>query len=266
MKELRIARKMIVTLIKDRLQYRGRLLVDTVSTLSRCGLLLLLYWYVFQLNNGVVNGTTFIYSAWSIFFYFSFLIFRLRNISDGIMYDVKTGNVEVLFNKPVSYLLYRIWWQIGSGLYSFVVISFLGIIVLGLLLGFPSTMQIWLFVPTYLLTLLCGSILTLLIYIIIGLLAFWIEDVNPVIWIVDKAIMILGGSYLSVALFPDIMYKIAVYSPFGASQLMSHTVLTPWQTNWYYLVGVQFVWILLLGVVVYLMFGKAKQNVSVNGG
>lgn len=266
MKEIRLATKILRTLVKDHIQYLDRLIVDTIVILARCGILLILYWYVFGLSNGVINGTTFLFAAWSIFFYFSFSVLRLRDISRAIMQDIQTGNVEVLFSKPISYLSYRMWWQIGSGLYSFVVITILAVIALALIIGFPGTMTIGIFVPTFILTFLCGSILSLFLYSIVGLLSFWIEDINPVFWIVDKAVMILGGSYLPVALFPAFMYKIALYSPFGASLFVTHTVYESWQTNWYQLIGIQLFWIILTGLIVYFMFKKAKQRVSVNGG
>ncbi|NLA08413.1 MAG: hypothetical protein GX873_01840 [Parcubacteria group bacterium] len=266
MKEIRLTTKILKTLVKDRIQYPDRLFVDTIGIIARCGILLILYWYVFKLNNGVINGTTFLFAAWSIFFYFSFSVLRLRDISREIMKDVQTGNVEVLFSKPISYLSYRMWWQVGSGIYSFVVITLLTVVALIFIIGLPPTMTIGIFIPTLILTFLCGAILSLFLYTIVGLLSFWIEDINPVFWIVDKTIMILGGSYLPIAFFPEFMFKIALWSPFGASQFVTHTVYETWQTNWYQLLGIQLFWIVLLGLVVYFMFEKAKQKVSVNGG
>ncbi len=265
-KSFRLPIKILKTLIKDSIQYPTRIVVDTIAILARCGILLILYWYVFKLSNGVINGTTFIFAAWSIFFYFSFMLLRLRDISRLMMQDIQSGNVEVLFSKPISYLSYRMWWQVGSGLYSFVVITILAAIALGLIIGLPYTMVIGIFIPTLLLTFLCGIVLSLFMYAIVGLLSFWIEDINPVFWIVDKIVMILGGSYLPVALFPPLMKKIALYTPFGASQFVTHTVYESWQTNWYQLVGIQLFWIVLLGLVAYFMFLKAREKVSVNGG
>lgn len=266
MKGIRLAFKILRTLVKDHIKYPGRLVVDTIGIIARCGILLILYWHVFKLNAGVINGTTFLFAAWSIFFYFSFSVLRLRDISRMIMQDVQTGNVEVLFSKPITYLSYRMWWQVGSGVYSFLVITVLATVALFFIIGLPPTMTIGFFVPTLLLTFLCGAVLSLFLYSIVGLLAFWIEDINPVFWIVDKAVMILGGSYLPVALFPAFMYKISLYSPFGASLFVTHTVTESWQTNWYQLVGVQLFWIVLLGLVMSLMFNRAKQKISVNGG
>lgn len=266
MKEIRLANKIIRTLVKDRMQYPGRLIADTFALVARCGVLLILYWYVFKLNGGEVNSTPYIIVAWSMFFYFAFSTLRLRDISKAIAQDVQSGNVEVLFNKPVSYLGYRVWWQIGSGLYPFVVATVLGSIALALIVGIPETMTLSIFLPTLLLVFIGASILSLVLYSIVGLLAFWIEEINPVFWMVDKAVMILGGSYLPVALFPSFMYKLAIYSPFGASQFVTHTVYEKWHLEWPQLIGIQVFWIVVLAIIVFVMFKGAKRKISVNGG
>jgi ABC-2 type transport system permease protein len=266
MKEIRLARKILTTLVKDRLQYPGRLIVDTMGLLARCGILLILYWYVYRLRGGTINGTTFLFAAWSIFFYFAFSIMRFRDIAWSIMQDVKSGNVEVLLNKPISYLSYRMWWQVGSGLYSFVVITVLATVALAYAIGLPPTMTTAVFLPTLLLAFLGGALLSLFLYTVVGLLSFWIEDIGPVFWVVDKTVMMLGGSYLPVALFPPIMYKIALYSPFGASQFVTHTVSASWQTNWPQLIGIQLFWVVTFGLLAYFVFEGAKKKVSVNGG
>ena len=253
-------------MIKDRIHYPGRLITDTVALIARCGILLILYWYVFNLNDGVVNGVTFGIVAWSMFLYFAFSTFRLRDISRSIMRDVQSGNIEVFFNRPISYLSYKTWWQIGSGLYSFLLVAIVGSVGLFLIIGIPQTMTIGLFLPTLFLVFLGASILTLLVYALVGVLAFWIEDVNPVFWIVDKAVMILGGSYLPIALFPSLMYKIALYSPFGASQFITHTVNESWKSNWYILIIIQLFWIIVTSIFLYFLYSKAKKKLSVNGG
>ncbi len=266
MKGVRLGAKILRTLIKDRMQYPDRLIADTFAIVARCGILLLLYWYVFNLNGGTVNGIPYAIAAWSMFLYFAFSTLRLRDLSSEIMRDVQSGNVEVLLSKPVSYIAYRMWWQIGAGLYPFIVISITASIALAFIIGIPETMSIGLFVPTLIVTMLAAALLSLIIYTIVGLLAFWIEEIKPVFWMVDKAVMIMGGSYLPVALFPPLLYKLAVYSPFGASQFMTHTVYASWQTQWPTLIGFQLAWIVILGLVMIVMFTRARHKVSVNGG
>ncbi len=263
---MKLARKILSILIRDRIQYPGRLILDTVIIVARCGVLLIIYWYVFNLNGGAVNGTEYIFVAWSIFFYFAFSTLRLRDISRLIMQDVQSGNVEVLFSKPVSYLSYRFWWQIGSGLYSFLVATVVGTLILSLAVGFPATMKLVIFIPTLAMTFLGAMLLSLILYTIVGLMAFWIEDINPLFWIIDKSVMILGGSYLPIALFPPIMYKLSLYSPFGASQFITHTVYGSWSGNWYRLLSIQWFWIAVLLSGMIFIFSRAKEKVSINGG
>ena len=182
------------------------------------------------------------------------------------MRDVQTGNIEILLSKPISYLYYRALWQIGLVTYSFIIITTIVSMILFFLIGIPSTMTTPYFFPILLLTFILSAILSFLIYITIGLLSFWVEDVNPILWIVDKAIMILGGSYLPIAFFPKIMAQIATYSPFGASQFITRTASIEWQSNWYKLIGIQCFWIILFGILVYFIFKKAIKKVSINGG
>ncbi|MCU0667308.1 MAG: hypothetical protein MUF85_01685 [Patescibacteria group bacterium] len=266
MKTIRLGNKIVRTLVRDRIYYPDRLIVDTFGIIARCGVLLLLYWYVFEINNGSINNTTFNIAAWSMFLYFSFSVFRLRDISRAIMQDVQSGSVEVLFSKPVSYLTYRMWWQVGAGLYPFLIISLFGSIIMALIVGIPDTMLISIYIPTLIAVIIFGSFLSLFLYAFVGLISFWVEDINPIFWIVDKAVMILGGSYLPVALFPDLMYKVAVLSPFGASQFITHTVYQTWSTEWFFKLGVQIFWILVFAIMLAILFSKAKRKVSVNGG
>lgn len=266
MKTLRLANTIVSMLVKERLFYPGRLLADTVVVFARFGIVALLYRYVFELRGGEILGVSFQAVAWSMFFYFAFMVFGLRTVAREIMRDVQSGTVEVLFSKPVSYLWYRAMWQIGTGLYPFIFISVLGSVVLAYTIGIPATLATPLFLSTIGVVLILGIVLMLLLYISIGLLAFWMEDVNPVFWIVDKAVMILGGSYLPIALFPPLMYQIALWSPFGAAYFITHSVYASWATLWLKLISIQAFWIAILCIVVATLFAFARRKVSVNGG
>lgn len=266
MNELRLARKTISILLKDWVHYPNRLVMDIFLMFSRYGILMILYWYVFNLRGGSIANTTFAPVAWSVFFYFAFMTFRPRNIAREIMTDVQSGKVELFFSKPVSYIWHKIWWQIGMGSYPFAVMAVAGSLVLFAIVGIPSSMTAPIFVPTLILAFVGGSALSLLLYSIVGLTAFWIEDAKPVFWMIDKSIMILGGSYLPVAMFPPLMYKIAIYSPLGASQLVTHTVLDSWKNEWPILIAIQMAWVIVMFFAVWFIFSKARKNVSINGG
>ena len=266
MKTLRLGNKIIITLLKDRLYYPAHLIAELLVSVARFGILVPIYWYVFQFNGGEINGIGFQAAAWSMFFYAILGTYNLKGIAREIERDIKVGSVEMLFSKPVSYLGYRMWWQLGRNLYSFLVLSTTGIVILSLFIGFPSIGNLLLFITTFIVTLILGSILTLLFYAVFGLLAFWIEDIEPMRRIMDKLMMILGGAFLPVALFPNFMYAIVLYTPFGAAFFLTHTVYPGWLTEWPLKLGIQALWILILFLLVSWLFTLARERVSVNGG
>lgn len=257
---------MVTTLVKERVQYPVRLFADSVTVIIRCGILLLLYSYVFKLNHGVINGTTFLFTSWSILFYFLFATTQLKYISRKMMEDVQSGGLEMILTKPISYISYRGWSQFGFGLYSFIVAIAFSVPALWLTVGIPPTMHLAIFIPTLIMTTLLGGMIYVFIYSLVGLCAFWVEDINPIFWIIDKSVMILGGSYLPIALFPSFLYKLAMYSPFGASLFVTHTMYPSWEGEWHRMIIIQVVWIIILGAALYAVYQLAKKKVSVNGG
>ena len=92
------------------------------------------------------------------------------------------------------------------------------------------------------------------------------QDVKPIYWIVDKFVMVLGGSYLPVALFPNTMKIMAFLSPFGAINFTSSTVYQSWNTEFYYRLGLQVIWIIIFGNILLYVYNKARLKMMINGG
>ncbi len=266
MRALRLGAKIVSTLFRDQVYYPSRLFAETLIAVARCGILLLLYSYVFKLNGGSVANLSFKVAAWSIFIYFAILPLRLREVGRMIMRDVQTGVVEILFARPISYLAFRFWWQVGTGLYAALIICIFGAVLMAIFVGFPESMRNALFIPSLILTFFLGCILTLLLYSIVGILSFWIEDVNPLYWIVDKAVMILGGAYLPIGMFPPFMQLLARYSPFGATYFASQTVYDDWSQRCLLTVMIQLFWVVTCGSTLMFLYGRARARLSVNGG
>lgn len=265
MKKIRFALTTIKIFMKNQMQNKTYLLLDMVNMLSRCVIVFLLYGYVFGLNGGNINGLDYKTSLWSMFIYFCIMTLGVRKIDTNIMNDVKSGNVEMFMNKPVSYVIYSFYKVLGQGLYSFLVISFIGTILMIILIGVPNiTLKI--FIPTLIVTIILGTILGLIMYSIIGLISFMIQDIRPIHWIVDKLVMVLGGSYLPVAMFPKFMKILAYISPFGAVNFASSTVYSNWNNQYIMRIGIQIIWIIISYILLKLVFRKVKIKSMVNGG
>lgn len=265
MKKIRFPLTVIKIFMKNQIQNRTYILLDIFNMFSRCFVVFLLYGYVFEINGGSINGVDYIPTLWSMFIYFCMMTLNLRNIYKVIMDDVKSGNVEMFLNKPVNYVVLTFYKMIGQGIYSFVVISILGSITMLLLVGIP-VINLAIFIPTFIITFILGSILALIMYAMIGLLSFFIQDVRPIFWITDKFVMVLGGSYFPVALFPLLMKILAYISPFGAINFASSTFYSTWNNECVIRILLQIMWIVVFATLLVYVYKKARAKAMINGG
>lgn len=265
MKKIRFALTVVKIFMKNQMQDRTNLILDIFNMVSRCLIVFLLYAYIFKLNGGVINGVDYKTTMWSMFIYFCIMILNIRRLDNIIMNEVKSGNVEMFMNKPTNYLLISFMRVIGQGIFSFLFISILGSIIMALFVGIPN-LNLPIFIPTFIITLFLGQVLGLLVYGIIGLMAFFIQDIRPIHWIVDKFVMILGGSYLPISMFPNFMKVIAYASPFGAINFASSTVYDSWNNEFITRILLQFMWIIIFGILMNYIYKKSKQKAMINGG
>jgi ABC-2 type transport system permease protein len=61
---------------------------------------------------------------------------------------------------------------------------------------------------------LVAAALITALYLWIGLLAFWLDDVSPVYWVMQKLMFVLGGLMLPLELYPDFIRRAATFTPF----------------------------------------------------
>lgn len=265
MKKIKFAFTVIKIFMKNQMQDRTNLILDVFNMVSRCLIVFLLYSYIFKLQGGSINGVDYKTTMWSMFIYFCIMILNIRRLDNIIMTEVKSGNVEMFMNKPTNYLTISFMKVIGQGIFSFLFISILGSIIMMLFVGIPN-LNLLVFIPTFVITLFLGQILGLLIYGIIGLMAFFIQDIRPIHWIVDKFVMILGGSYLPISMFPKFMKIIAYVSPFGAINFASSTVYDSWNNEFIIRISLQLLWIGIFGVLMYYVYKKSRKKAMINGG
>jgi len=111
-----------------------------------------------------------------------------------------------------------------------------------------------------------ASLLTAL-HLVIGLLAFWMEDVSPVYWIWQKALFVLGGLMMPIGLYPAVMQRAAALTPFPlilagpASFVLEEGAAAPAA-----LARDLALWSTVTIVVAEWMFRRATNRLSVNGG
>ncbi|MCO5144192.1 MAG: ABC-2 family transporter protein [Oligoflexia bacterium] len=126
--------------------------------------------------------------------------------------DVRSGNLAYSLLRPASYLWSRYFRGFGSVLARFFILL-VGGLIFPLLFGggWPENpLGLLLFFPLAFASLSVGIIF----HISVGICSFWIQDSNPIYWVWQKLMFILGGLILPFEIYPEWLKTIAWYSPF----------------------------------------------------
>jgi viologen exporter family transport system permease protein len=112
-----------------------------------------------------------------------------------------------------------------------------------------------------------ASALITALYLVIGLLAFWLQDVAPIYWVWQKLMFVLGGLMLPLEVYPEFIQHAAVLTPFPsllaapASFVLGTSLMTPGA-----LVRNLILWSGATAFAVSWMFRHIVSDVTINGG
>src|SRR5438093_2188255 len=124
---------------------------------------------------------------------------------------IRRGDVVYRLGHPASYVLAE--FATGFGLLA-VRAPFLGLTAFLCAFAFtewtPPLSALLIVVPF---GFVASTVITAL-YLGIGLLAFWLQDVSPVFWVWQKLMFVLGGLMLPLQLYPSVVQRVAAFTPF----------------------------------------------------
>lgn len=169
-------------------------------------------WRVVYTGRATIAGLTMTQTLWYLTFNEAVELSRSRAFSN-IQDEVKDGTIAYLLARPYAYASFKLARFLGESLVCVVpalVVEFLCAFALaGYLPGYVRAL------PFGLLLIAGGIILGLQWQIIIGLPAFWTEEVSPFHWIVQKLVFIMGGMFFPIDFFPDWLQTVSKASPFA---------------------------------------------------
>lgn len=243
------------------------------NTLARSLTVALRVWVFTQLytvtyavsNAKEIGGLTVAMVVWGLMLTQSFQAAARPAMSRIIEDEVKTGALAHSINKPYSYMIFHYFGFMGRNMTKVLFNLAVGIAVAWILVGPVLITPVGAALGFFLLML--GYTLDFFIYFVIGILAFWVEDISAFNWIYAKMQMVFGGLILPITLFPGALQKITLYLPFsqlyyGASRLIVD--FQPALFVQFFLT--QIAWIFALFIIAYFLFKKAMKYVSINGG
>lgn len=193
------------------------------------------------------------------------IVMSLIPIHRQIEREVREGDVAVRLNKPYSYLTFHFASTLAEGLFKSV-----------LLIAIGSALTLWLVgplafdfsaVPALLVVYVVTMALNFAYSALIGLSAFWTEDVTGLFFVMDRAKWLLGGFLLPISLFPEPLKSWAQALPF---HLMIYAparlaVEFTW-TGWLELLARQGALLLVLGGAASVIYALGVRRLNLNGG
>jgi ABC-2 type transport system permease protein len=193
------------------------------------------------------------------------LVMSAPSIAIVVDSDVRTGVISVQLLRPMYYPLMRLVISLGEQLIRYTLNITVGVVIVllfvgGIPVGVDNVLQ-WLIVLPF------AFVLYLLMFLVIGLGAFWLEDTSGLRLIYSRIAMILGGTLLPLSIFPDALQPILRALPFSSIIYAPARLFV--QPDWSYFFGtlaLQAFWIVVFSALVVLVFRVAVKRINANGG
>jgi len=128
--------------------------------------------------------------------------------------DVRTGRLAVQLIYPVSYVLAHFGRSIGERIVRFTINLVAGAVI-ALALAGPIPVSASGFLM-FLAVLPASFILDFLANFLVGLCAFWLESTAGVALIYSRLVMLLGGTFLPIEIYPIALQPVVRALPFAS--------------------------------------------------
>ncbi|MDZ4786275.1 MAG: ABC-2 family transporter protein [bacterium] len=212
-----------------------------------------------------VEGFTVSTVVWMVALTQSFGILTSPDMAKLISEEVKRGDVTYSLLRPGSYILLQYFTFWGRSLMPLFWSICTGALAAWLLVG-TAPISFESFCAGALLLFLGGT-LHAIIQLILGLLAFWLEEVSAFRWIYQKLYIALGGMILPPAIFPDWMRTVVERLPFAQLFYSASEITVRFSSEKFLqFISIQLFWLCCTSLVLVCMFRSSVKRISLNGG
>lgn len=178
--------------------------------------------------------------------------------------DVRRGDVAYQIARPVSYLGAHIARGVGA-LALRAPVLFAAACATGLAFAGPPKQPATI---AFVVAIgLAAAVVMSIWYVGLGVLAFWLGDIAPVYWIWQKLTFVLGGLLLPLSFYPDLVIRIAIFTPFPAlltgpaSFVLARPLFGGGE-----LLALVVLWSCIAAAVAVILFRRATRTLQLNGG
>jgi ABC-2 type transport system permease protein len=253
------------TAARQQWAYRGELGIQTISMVVFMGIFMALWTTVYG-----VSGRTELagYRLTQVVWYLGMaetIALSSSRIFNEISAAVRAGDLAYTLSRPLSYPFYQVANSLGNSVPRFLVNFLTAIVVVSIGIGqFAGSLQ---GVIAFLAMAMMALLLDALIAVLIGLAAFWLEEVFPVFLIYQKLLFTVGGMFIPLEMFPDWLRKLVAWMPFQFITYAPPRAFVDFEPGFVLqaLVG-QTTYAVLLVAAISLVWQVAQRRMVVHGG
>jgi ABC-2 type transport system permease protein len=195
----------------------------------------------------------------------------VRLFSNWIIWDanerIQSGDIVFDLARPTYYGNILLFQFIGDAL-TRLLTACLPVFALACLAfrpTLPSSAAVWL---CFGLSLVLGFLLSFFLDYILSLLGFWTTKLAGLFWARDSIVMILGGSYLPLWIYPPLWKRVLSWLPFQGTSYTPIAIFVG-QIGLDRVVralGVQVVWVVVLAWASRRLYALAMKRLAIQGG
>jgi ABC-2 type transport system permease protein len=153
----------------------------------------LITYYILQL---LINGMVLSYISWQI----------------GS--EIREGSFSNFLVRPLNYLHYWFAINLSGKLFEGLMIAVVGLIMIGVLMDYVAVPSNWSTIPHFIFAMILAGILAFEFDFAIGILAFWLVQIDSFKYMLQYGMFFLAGALLPLDLFPMLFQQIAHALPF----------------------------------------------------
>ena len=255
----------LLTAARQQWIYRTEMVMRAVQMVLFMGVFMALWTSAFGINErSELAGYSLAEMVWYLAMTETITLSTSRVFLD-ISEAVKAGDLAYTLARPLSYPFYQVANSLGGSAPRFALnlLTAAAVVGLGMRSAGGSLAGFLAFLGMAALALLLDA----LIAVLIGLTAFWIEEVMPVYLIYQKLLFTVGGLFLPLEMFPDWLRRVGEWLPFQFIAYAPARAFVEFEPRFVLRAACgQVAYVVVLGALVVLVWRRAQRRMVVHGG
>jgi ABC-2 type transport system permease protein len=214
-------------------------------------------------GSALIEGYSYEQIIWYILFAEA-LTTAFPSLSTRIEEEVKNGDVGYKLSRPLSYIGYHYVGYVSEVFVRLLVNLCVGGLLGLAMFGLPDFGWGW---AGFLVMSLGAMTVNFLLNMGLALCAFWVEETRGLEFVYHKLLFTVGGMLMPLELFPQMLQAVCHWLPFQTVLYFPAKTAVRWaDISMVPMLLIQASWIVLLGLIVWLLYRKGVRKLNVNGG